>query len=314
MVETLYSEEIAEKTAQAALVSASGGIIKGFVLKEARSPWEEKIRLHRSWDYIEAELHVWKSPQFLAARINRLALFVLDSLDPAFAFDMDAMVALKADSKIRRAHNHIWTIHVDRRIEKMVLNNFFDKSLRRNLFLDSQRGHSWIVSNRLFEKLWRKKSFTHPEIIDHAKRLGEMLVTDVEDIDSNPFEVEMSRYRSNSSAGDCVEAILPSELKDAAKVLVNFATGTCRGTLIETCCYGIRFIHEGIVFAEMVTTKKDALLLTLFDFSSENRTSYVLEKGRGDIEKIQGALKEIYEAISFHFQNNRSEEPARVPM
>lgn len=314
MTQAVYSKEIAEEEAKSALITASGGIINSFALKAARSPWEEKIRLHRNWDYVEAELHIWKSPQFLAARINRLALFVRDSLDPDFAFDMDAMVALRADPGIRRAHNHIWTIYVDSRIEKLGLDNFFDKSLRRNLFLDSQRRHSWAVSNRLFDKLWRKEGFTHPEIIDHAKKLEGMLLKDVEDIDCNTFEVEMNGYRGDYSAEDCVEAILPKELKDGAKVLLNFVNGVCRGAHIETCCYGIRFIHEGIIFAEMATTKKDSLPLTLFDFSSETSVSYVLGRDLGNMEKIQDALKEIYEAISFHFQNNRSEEPARVPM
>jgi hypothetical protein len=314
MAQGVYSNEIAEKTARAALACEAAGPIDGVVLNEAKSPWEEKIRLLRTRDSIEAELHVWKSPEFLAARINRLALYALDSLDPTFVFDMKAMVALKADPKIRRAHNHIWSIYVDSRIERMGLENFFDRSLRRNLFVDSQRSNAWSLSNRLFNRLWRKERFTHLEIIDYARKLGEMVMEDVEDLDPYTFDVEMNRYRGDCSAGDCVEAIPSRELKDVATGLLSFVAGACRGTLVEPCYYGIRFIHEGIVFAEMVTTKKNSLLLTLFDFASESRASYVLGADCQEMEKIQEALKEIYDAISLFSQARRSKEPLGFPM
>jgi hypothetical protein len=309
-----YTNEIAEGTAQAALVSASRGVISGFVLKEAKSPWAEKIRLRRTWEYIEAELHIWMSPEFLAARINRLALFALDSLDPGFAFDMDAMVALRADARIRRAHNHIWTIYVDSRIERMALDNFFDRSLRRNLFVDSQRAHPWSVSDRVFDQLWRKEHFTHPEIIDYARRLEEIMADGVQNADSRTFEVEMSHYRGDYSALDCVKAIPSQELKEAANRLLDFVSNTCRGTLIEPCYYGIRFIHQGIVLAEMVTSKRDSLLVTLFDVPSQNLASYALGTDSRDIENILAAVKGIYDAISRHSQRDHSEEPLRFPM
>lgn len=314
MTQTVYVNGFAERTAKAALVSASGGAISGFVLKEAKSPWEEKIRLHRNWDYIEAELHVWKSPEFLAARINRLALFVLDSLDPTFAFDMDAMVALKADPKIRRAHNHIWSIYVDSRIERMALDNFFDRSLRRNLFVDSLRAHPWFLSSRVFDQLWRKERFTHPEIIHYAQRLGNMLAEGSGDSDSHCFEVEMNHYRGGYSAGDCVEAIPSRKLRDVAISLLSFVAGTCRGTVIKPCYYGIQFIYEGIVLAEMITTKKDVLLLTLFGFPSESRASYVLGTNPRGMEEIQRAMKDIYDAILLYSQTKRSREAPGFPI
>jgi hypothetical protein len=136
----------------------------------------------------------------------------------------------------------------------------------------------------------------------------------VQSVDSRAFEVEMSHYRGDYSALDCVKAISSQELKEAANRLLDSVSNTCRGTLIEPCYYGIRFIHQGMVFAEMVTSKRDSLLVTLFDVVSQNRASYALGTDSRDIEDFLAAVKGIYDAISRHSQRDHSEEPLRFPM
>lgn len=312
MSHAIYTIPSLEALAEDALSLAPVGAINRITCKQIESPWREKIRLHSKRGCVEAVFHLWKSGEYLEARIHRLARYVLDSLDPSFKYDLQGMLSLDANKEIRRAHNHIWSIYVDSRMERMGFENFFDRSIRRNLFIDSQRAHSWFVLSRVFDRLWEKESFSHSEIIDYARKLRDILNDEGDEPDA--FEVEINRYRGDSSAKDFVAAITSPELRMMGERLLTFVISQCRGAIIEPSCYGIRFSTEGIVFAEMVTTKRDFLFVTVFDLRTDRPMSYTTGPNFDNTEKIQTAMKEVYTAICLRARANRSEEPLRVPI
>ena len=106
------------------------------------------------------------------------------------------------------------------------------------------------------------------------------------------FETEISR-----SAGlyphDHIEKILSGRLRRAAEALLAFTRFHCKGTLIESSYYGIYFMRHQEIFAEMVTTKKDVLLLTLFDFETKVQSTYAISEALHDLNPIQQKMEEI---------------------
>lgn len=312
-MKAVYSTELATETARAALAGVSPGTVDSIVFEEVRSPWEERVRLHSRKNHTEAVFCIWKSPAFLSARIHRLALYILDSLDPVFQYDRDAAAALSAVPQIRQDHNHIWSIYVDSRIERMGLENFFDRALRRNLFVDGRKGYPWSLSIMIFEKLWEKEHFTHPEIMAYARN-PEKALKDVAVMDLDAFEVEINRCGGSGSVKDHITNMPSPQLRDVAHRLLAFLAESCDGARVDACCYGMRLISEGEVFAEMVVSRRDSILITLFGFESDHRVTYALGTDPLDMERIQTKIKETYDAISRHSHARRLTEPLRVPI
>jgi hypothetical protein len=311
--EDVYTPETVERMARSVLTMGSGPAVRNVSLKEVCSPWDERIRLRFKAGHTDIMLHIWNSPQFLAARIHRLVLYGLDSLNPVFNYDKSAAVALDLTPRTRETHNHIWSIYVDSRIERMGLENFFDRTVRRNLFVDSQKTYPWALSRVLFDKLWERGSFTHQEIMYYANDLGKLL-DHHKTWDPEAFEIEINRSVSDHSVMKQVESILSPALRNTADALLEFVTSRCRGTLIEPSYYGIYFMYEQEIFAEMVTTKKDSIHLTLFDFQLEKHMAYVLTENPRDIQEVQEAMKEIYHKISRHSYLKTLKNPYSMPI
>jgi hypothetical protein len=97
-------------------------------------------------------------------------------------------------------------------------------------------------------------------------------------------------------------------LRDKANGILKFTADHCRGTLIDSSYYGIYFMYDQEIFAEMVTTKSDVLLLTLFDFESNVNETYTLEE-HSEIETLQAKILEIYDRISSHIQLKAIKNP-----
>jgi hypothetical protein len=59
-------------------------------------------------------------------------------------------------------------------------------------------------------------------------------------------------------------------------------------------------MYDQEIFAEMATTKPDALLITLFDFQSNLNRTYTVTEDSEEINVIQQAIKIIYDRIANH--------------
>jgi hypothetical protein len=275
-------------------------LIRDIYVKEVDSPWSEEVtRLRKKTGPVDVKLTLWKNDKFLYGRIYRLFLYISDALDPNFQYNRERIPHGVAESKARENYNHIWGIYVDSRVEKMGIESFFDKTLRRNLFIDTQKSLPWTVSNLLFEKLWNKGTFTHAEMIDYAFNLDKVSEHD-DSVDFDAFEIEIGRSLMEHTAKKIVDNIASNSLRDIAYRILNFTNSNCKGTLIESSYYNIYFMYDQEIFAEMATTKPDALLITLFDFQSNLNRTYTVTEDSEEINVIQQAIKIIYDRIANH--------------
>jgi hypothetical protein len=287
--------------------------IRNVRVQEVDSPWGEKVtRIKPKSPITDIRLTLWKNNMFLYGRIYRLFLYVSDAFDPDFHYNPNLTPHGVAEPKARETYNHIWGIYVDSRIEKKGIENFFDKTLRRNLFIDSQKTLPWTVSNILFERLWDKGAFTHPEMIDYAFNIDKL--SEHEPAEFDAFEIEISKSLSEHTAKKIVDNIASNTLRDIASRILNFVTSQCKGTLIESSYYGIYFMYDQEIFVEMATTRPDALLITLFDFQSNLDRTYTVTGGSEEITTIEEAIKKIYDRIANHSRLKVIKNPYAVPV
>ena len=289
-------------------------LIRDIYMKEVDSPWGERIiRLQRKPGPVDVKLTLWKNDMFLYGRIYRLFLYISDALDPNFQYNPELTPHGVAEPKARETYNHIWGIYVDSRLEKMGIESFFDKTLRRNLFIDTQKALPWTVSNLLFEKLWNKGAFTHPEMINYAFNLDKVSEHDGS-VDFDAFEIEIGRSLMVHTAKKNVHNIASNSLRDIAYRILNFTTSHCKGTLVESSYYGIYFMYDQEIFAEMATTRPDTLLITLFDFQSNLHRTYTVTEDSEEINIIQQAIKKIYDRIAIHSRLKVIKNPYGAPV
>ncbi len=275
------------------------GIVNNIYIDDVQSPWEEKIeKLNAKGDMINVRLALWNNSTFLYGRVYRLLLYVCDELDISFRYD-PSRIPSQAEPRIRETYNHIWGIYIDSRVEKAGIENFFDRILRRNLFIDSQKNFPWSVSDLFFNKLWNKDRYTHAEIVDYARNI-EKLSEGEDGFEIDAFEIEIGRSLTDRNADQYVDNIPSSILRDIARTIFRFVINHCRGTLVESSSYGIYFIYDQEIFLEMVLTRTDALLVTIFDFESSTNMTYTIKEFNDEIPIIEDEIKTIYEKIVNH--------------
>jgi hypothetical protein len=281
--------------------------IRHIEIEEVDSPWNEKVTIKRKRDSLDAKISLWGDPLYLYGRIFRLFLYIYDSLHPVFQYDPQKVPNGSIEQRERETYNHIWGIYIDSRMERRGIENFYDRILRRNLFIDAQKNLAWKESSRLFQRLWEKETYTHPEIIEYACHLNRLSGTE-RLVHLASFEVEINRSPVDHSVKNHIGQMTSNVLRDKANGILKFTADHCRGTLIDSSYYGIYFMYDQEIFAEMVTTKSDVLLLTLFDFESNVNETYTLEE-HSEIETLQAKILEIYDRISSHIQLKAIKNP-----
>jgi len=288
--------------------------IRDIYIEELNSPWDEKvIRLTNRKGYTDVKLYLWKNDIFLYGRIYRLFLYVCDALDQNFNYDTKIIPHGTLESKIRETYNHIWGIYVDSRVEKMGIENFFDRTMRRNLFIDTQKNLPWTVLNMLFEKLWNKETYTHLEIIDYAYNLDKLSEIDSA-LEINAFEIEIGMSLMDRTVKKHIDSIILNTIRGFAYDIINFTASHCKGTLIESSYYGIYFMYDQEIFAEMLTTKPDALHITLFDFESNLHRTYIVAEYSNELPAIEHSIKTIYDKIANHSRLKAMKNPYTAPI
>jgi hypothetical protein len=281
----------------------------------ADTPWNEKVRLRKKKGGFDVRLFVWENQAYLYGRVYRLLLYVKDALDHDFLYNIDDVPHGTLEPKSRENYHHIWSIFVDSRLEQRGIDNFFDRTLRRNMFVDAQKHVPWTVSLLFFEKLWARECLTHPEIVDLAHNLDKIMSPPGDQTGFEAFELEISKSLTDRSLRNHIERMPSNSLRETAERIIGFVTGRCKGTLIEPSYYGIYFMYDQEIFVEMVTTKADALLVTLFDFqSSEHRTYSVTETSQDELRAIEEAVEAVYKKIVYHSQLKAMKNPFTSPV
>jgi hypothetical protein len=289
---------VSQKYSVAKVVTDALGItpsIRHLLIEEVDSPWNEKAMIKRKRDHLDVKVTIWNDPAFLLGRMYHIFLYVHDVLDPAFRYDARRAPEETDEAEVRDLYNQIWSIYVDSRIEKMGIENFYDRTVRRNLFIDAAKTFTWEEGRELFDELWARESYSYPEIVDYSYALvrhGE----EEEGADCESIELELNRYRKDRRAKNHFKKIASEKFRETASDLLSFAAYQCKDSIVVSTFFGVSFIFHRKVFAEMIPTRDNRLLLTLFDASSNNFRTLTVTEG-SDLGAVQGAIADAYKNL-----------------
>ena len=270
--------------------------IRNIYIEEASSPWNEKALIKRKKDHLDVKMTVWADDLFLYGRVFRLLLYVYDVLNPHFRYQPETAPDESKEPKLRNRHNQIWTIYVDGRIERQGIEAFFDKTVRKNIFIDAEREFSWEGAGMIFEKLWSKETYDYQEITDYAYHLEKLKEKDVPDA-SGRLEVETNNFLLEPSVRTHIEKITSPTFRDSVNELLNFAAYSCKDTQVEPSHFGISLLYQKRVFMEMIPTKENTMFLTLFDGASNIYVTRVVKED-SDVSEVQRHIKVMYSKVS----------------
>jgi hypothetical protein len=274
--------------------------VNGVFVEEVESPWQERALIKRRKGHLDVKILVWKDEAFLYGRIYRLFLYVYDVLNPQFQYRFKDTPQEESDPAGRDRYNRIWSIYVDSRMERMGIDNFYDKALRRNLFLDGEKTTSWVESAAVFEKLWSKGSYTHPEIVGYARDIDGLKADGGDNEMPIALEVEINRLLSEPHVKSHLQRIRSDRLRDTANHLLNFTAYHCKDTHISPSYYGISITYQHMFFAEIIPSE-ETLYLTLFDAQSQRSTTFPLNE-ESDIKIVEQTIRDLYNRIAMHNQ------------
>jgi len=285
------TEEIANKIVNALGINQS---IRSIYIEKTESPWNEKALIERKKDHLDVRITLWEDSAFLYGRIYRLFLYVCDVLNPHFLYNPEIAPKEDKESRLKNRHNQIWSIYVDSRLEKNSIENFFNKAVRKNVFIDAEKGLSWEQAAAIFEKLWEKGNYTYPEITDYTHNLETL---SGENRSKDSFELHINKDILNHHVKDHIDKLSSAAFRKMVNDLLRFTAYHCKETNITSSYYGISLVFQKRLFAEMIATTNNTLLLTLLDpLSDAYETETVTEDS--NIEFLQKHIKEIYNRLA----------------
>ena len=271
-------------------------LISSVIIENEDSPWSEKAHIKWKKDHLDVKAFVWDDPIYLYGRIYRLFLYIVDVLNPIFEYKPRISPDEQQEPTVRERYNQIWSIYVDSRMERLEIENFFDKTLRKNIFIDSEKNLSSAAADTIFDALWEKESYTYPEIIEYAYDLKKLkLKTPIVKVDT--FNKHITDLLHGSSVSRHLENIPSSEFRETVNDIISFAAYHCKDAFILSKYYGICILYNRQVFLELIPTGKDSLYLTIFDGQTNTFSTLTVTK-ETDTSSIQELIKEKYALIA----------------
>lgn len=292
---------MSDKQALASQIARTIGIsdrIRSVVIEEVDSPWKERAYIKRKKNQLDVKLFLWEETPFLYGSIYRLFLYVHDVLNPQFHYDAGQAPEEEKEPLLRDRYNQVWSIHVDSRVERIGLESFFDRLTRRNLFIDVERGLPWAEGKRIFELLWSKEVMTHPEIVSYTYDLDQLRDKEGAAVEG-ALEVELNRCLREVYVKKLMERIPSEDFRHEANELLNFAAYHCKDMHIESSHYGISFIYQRRIFAELIPTRENVLFLTIFNPESRRHETHLVT-AESDVKEIQRMIKDHYARATVH--------------
>ena len=274
--------------------------VREVYVERTGSPWNEKVLVKRKGDHLDAKIFVWEDNRYLYGRIYRLLLYIYDILNPAFLYD-SRRAPKEEETPVWELYSQIWGIYADSRLERTRIPNFYDRTLRRNLFAEVKKELAWDQASRLFDGLWARESWTHGEMVEYA--CAPVTAAPAGDPSVNALEVEVRAFLKDHSVKKHLERLTSAVLKDMANEILSFTSYHCHGALIRSSYYGIHFDYKATTFAEMIPTRNNRLLLTLRDFrTSAPRTQEITEQT--DLAGVQEAIKDLFALMYLDSQSS----------
>jgi hypothetical protein len=275
--------------------------VREVYVERTDSPWNEKVLVKRKGDHLDAKIFVWEDNRYLYGRIYRLLLYIYDILNPAFLYD-SRRAPKEEDTPVWELYSQTWGIYVDSRLERTRVPNFYDRTLRRNLFAEVKKELAWDHASRLFDVLWAKESWTHAEMVEYACA-PVTAVPGGGESSAHALEVEVRAFLKEHSVKKHLERLSSAVLKNMANEILSFTSYHCQGALIRSSYYGIHFDYKATTFAEMIPTRNNRLLLTLRDFrTSAPRTQEISEQT--DLAEVQEAIKDLFALMYLDSQSS----------
>jgi hypothetical protein len=272
--------------------------IRNTYIENTNSPWNEKALIKRKKDYLDVKITIWEDDCFLYGRIYRLFLYIYDVLNPHFQYKPQIAPDEYKEPKMKERHNQIWSIHVDSRMERNGIETFYDKILRRNIFIDAEKEITWREAGGIFQKLWEKDYFTYPEITDYTYNFDKLKENHIQDT-SHVSETEINRYLHEPYVQKHIEKLPSAGFRDSINELLNFTAYNCKDIYIESSYFGISFFYQKKVVFEMIPTIENILFLTIFNAVSNTYETSIINDD-SNIKEIQAHIKEMYDKISMH--------------
>lgn len=272
--------------------------IRNIYFEKTDSPWNEKALIKRKKDYLDVKVTIWDDKSFLFGRIYRLFLYIYDVLNPQFQYNPQISPDESIEPRMKDRHNQIWSIFVDSRIEKRGIENFFNKAVRKNIFIDAEKGLTWGESSYIFEKLWDKASYTYPEITDYTYNLPKLFNID-ELSDRHSFELDINRQIQNIYVKDHIDAIKSPTLRNLINEILSFTAFHCKDIFIKSSHFGILINYHKMFFAEIIPTNENTLILTIVNPLSHSYDTEIITEN-SNIETIQQQIRGIYNRLAAH--------------
>jgi hypothetical protein len=278
-------------------------LVRSIVIEKGDTPWSEKALIKWKKDHLDVKAFIWDDPIYLYGRIYRLFLYIVDVLNPVFEYKPRIAPDEEQEPKVRDRYNQIWSIYVDSRMERQGIESFYDKGLRKNLFIDSEKDFSWDAAGKIFEALWDKESYTYPEIIDYSYDLKNL---DIETpiVRADTFEKDFNNHLLHDpSVKKHLEMIPSTTFREVVNDIISFAAYQCKDAYIQSKYYGICLLYQKQAFIEMIPTGSNLLYFTIFDAETNIfKTQSVTDKT--DIRALQELIKEKYGKIANENDNS----------
>lgn len=267
--------------------------INNVVIEGTDSPWLEKALIKRKRGILDVKTYIWMDESFVYGRIYRLFLYIADVLDGAFLYDPRITPDEEKEPFVRDRYNQIWSLYVDSRMERLGIESFFDRLLRRNLFIDLESCLGWTQAGKIFDSLWSRKVFTYPEIIDLSYHLEERFPGEVRSGGDLCIEKDLAGCLHRPSVAGHMERLDSPEIATILNDLLSFAAYSCKDGLIVPCHYGIVFLFQNKVFLEIIPSGGNALVLSILDSPSGMYDTREIRPGT-DMEEIQKNIRDRY--------------------
>lgn len=271
--------------------------INNVVIEGTDSPWLEKALIKRKKGTLDVKTFIWMDEAFVYGRIYRLFLYVADVLDGAFLYDPRITPDEEKEPFIRDRYNQIWSLYVDSRMERLGIESFFDRSLRRNLFIDLESRLGWAEAGRIFDSLWSREVFTYPEIVDLSYHLEERFPGEPLSPGSPCIERDIADCLHDPSVAGHLERLDSPGAATVLNDLLSFTAYSCRDGLIAPCHYGIVFLFQNKVLLEFIPSGGGAFVLSILDPPSGMYDTREIGED-ADVEEIQKTIKDRYAMLA----------------
>ncbi len=274
--------------------------INNIVIEGTDSPWLEKALIKRKKGSLDVKTFIWTDDVFLYGRIYRIFLYIADVLDAAFLYDPRMTPDEDKEPFIRDRYNQIWSLYVDSRMERLGIESFFDRRLRKNLFIDLESALGWRDAGDIFDALWSRSSFAYPEIVDLSYHLEDRLL--------DPFrpqltylEQDIAECLHRPTVSKHLDRLNSPRLWEILNDLLSFSAYSCKDGIIIPCHYGIVFLYQNKVFFELIPSGGKTVIMTMLDPRSERYDTLEITEWSSTAD-IQKNIKDRYVVLSMQAQ------------